>query len=107
MEKYISSGKAAEMLGVSISTMVVWENEGRISSVKTIGSHRRYKLSDVEGLMSYISPAEAAKMLGVSTQSLRQWELAGKIKAIRMGTKKRSYLLEDIKRLLYSAENRA
>ena len=48
MNTFISIGKAAETLGVSISTLRRWELDGRITPVRTALGHRRY---DITALM--------------------------------------------------------
>ncbi|MGF7158290.1 IS607 family transposase [Bartonella heixiaziensis] len=45
MDRFIGIGKAAQVLGVSISTLRRWEGEGKIISEHTAGGHRRYDLS--------------------------------------------------------------
>ncbi len=48
MNEYISIGKAIKILGISLSTMYRWENKKIIqASFRTIGLHRRFKLSDI------------------------------------------------------------
>jgi len=48
MEKYISIGKAASLLGVSLSTMYRWLKSGKITaSFRTFGNHRRFLFSDI------------------------------------------------------------
>jgi len=48
MNKYLSIKEAADLLGVSTSTMRRWENEGRlIPDERTEGNQRRYKLSSI------------------------------------------------------------
>ena len=43
-------GIAAELKGVSSSTLRRWEKEGKLLPVeRTMGGHRRYKLTQVEG----------------------------------------------------------
>jgi excisionase family DNA binding protein len=41
----IGIGEAAKELGVSISTLRRWESEGKITSERTHGKHRRYDIS--------------------------------------------------------------
>jgi excisionase family DNA binding protein len=43
---------AARLLGVSTATLRRWENAGKISAVRTLGGHRRFRRSDVEGLLN-------------------------------------------------------
>lgn len=44
----ISIGEAAEMLGVSISTLRRWDENGRFPAIESQGGHRRYSKSQVE-----------------------------------------------------------
>ena len=44
MNRYISIGEAARLLGVSVSTLRRWDREGKVSSVRTSGNQRRYDL---------------------------------------------------------------
>lgn len=46
MDRLISIGELAELKAVSVDTIRRWEREGKISSVRTDGRHRRYRLSD-------------------------------------------------------------
>jgi putative resolvase len=45
MDKLYKIGQAAKLLGVSPSTLRRWEREGKISSHRTEGKHRLYRLS--------------------------------------------------------------
>ena len=44
MDRYVSIGEAAQILGVSVSTLRRWDREGKISSTRTSGNQRRYDL---------------------------------------------------------------
>jgi putative resolvase len=47
MDRYLSIGEMAKRLGVSISTLRRWEDEGRAPpSVRTEGGQRRYRISE-------------------------------------------------------------
>ena len=46
----ISIGKASKLLGVCIATLRLWHRAGKLCPVKTLGGHRRYKLSDIKKL---------------------------------------------------------
>ena len=48
MKQLVSIGKASDLLGVSIDTLRLWEEQGKIHPVYTQGGHRRYKISDIE-----------------------------------------------------------
>ncbi len=45
MDRFVGTGKAAQALGVSISTLRRWECEGKIIFKHTAGGNRRYDLS--------------------------------------------------------------
>ena len=47
MKKMISIGKAADLLGVAVSTLREWDHEGKLIPVKTFGKHRRYLTVDI------------------------------------------------------------
>jgi len=42
--------EASKELNVSIKTLRIWDNNGSLKAVKTIGGHRRYKQEDVDKL---------------------------------------------------------
>jgi excisionase family DNA binding protein len=43
---------------ISVSTLVRWENEGKLSAVKTLGGHRRFKRADIEAQLGRGRTAE-------------------------------------------------
>ena len=44
-EQFVSLGKAAKMLGMSIDGLRKWEREGRLIPVRTVTNHRRYRVA--------------------------------------------------------------
>ncbi len=50
-EQFVSIGKAAKMLGMSIDGLRKWEREGRLIPVRTVTNHRRYRVADLKALM--------------------------------------------------------
>ena len=48
MEKWLSIGKAAKQLGVSITTLRLWEKKGILTPQRTPTGHRRYNISQIE-----------------------------------------------------------
>lgn len=48
MNRLISIGKAAEILGVSITTLRRWELAGKLISERTTSGHRRYDLAKIK-----------------------------------------------------------
>ncbi len=55
MEKMISISEASEILGVNIRTLQRWDNDGKLKAYRTLGGHRRYKLSEIESLYNEIN----------------------------------------------------
>ena len=53
MEKYISIREAGLLFGVTTTTIRRWEKSGKlICHHRTLGNHRRYKLSDILSLIT-------------------------------------------------------
>jgi predicted site-specific integrase-resolvase len=55
-EQFVSIGKAAKMRGMSIDGLRKWEREGRLIPVRTVTSHRRYRVADLHTLMQENAP---------------------------------------------------
>lgn len=49
--KFVKISEAAKMIGVTPKTLRLWEKEGKITSVRTFGKHRRYKLEELKALI--------------------------------------------------------
>lgn len=54
MSKLLSLQKTSEILSVSKKTLRLWDIEGKLPSIKTIGGHRRYKENDVLSFINEI-----------------------------------------------------
>ncbi len=54
MDKLITLQKASELLGVVHKTLRVWDDTGKLKSVRTEGGHRRYRQSDIEAFIGTI-----------------------------------------------------
>jgi len=48
MERLVTIGKAAKILGVSVMTLRRWDETGRLVSIRTEGGHRRYDISKIK-----------------------------------------------------------
>ena len=48
----LSTGPAAERLGVSSQTLRKWENDGLIRAVWTPGGNRRFRVEDLDALLA-------------------------------------------------------
>jgi putative resolvase len=63
MNKYLSIGDMAKRLGVSVSTLRRWENEGRApASIRTEGGQRRYKIEDDKFVKSKLKTIAYARV---------------------------------------------
>jgi len=52
MDAMLSIQKTSKILGVTVKTLKLWDNENKLKpSYRTTGGHRRYKLSDIEAFM--------------------------------------------------------
>ena len=47
---YLLPSEVAEVLQVSPKTVTRWAKEGKLSSRRTLGGHRRYARADIESL---------------------------------------------------------
>ena len=52
MDKMISISEASEILGIDIRTLQRWDKDGKLKAYRTLGKHRRYKLSEIEALIN-------------------------------------------------------
>ena len=48
MDKLMTIGEVAETLGVTQVTLRNWDKSGKLKAVRTVGRHRRYKISDIQ-----------------------------------------------------------
>ena len=81
MTEYISIGEMAKRLGVSISTLRRWEEEGRApASVRTEGGQRRYEIADTGIPKSKLKTIAYAR---VSSHDQKE-DLARQIKVLEM-----------------------
>jgi predicted site-specific integrase-resolvase len=46
--KYVRPKEAASILGVAVSSLRRWEEEGKIKAIKTPSGHRRYSIKEIE-----------------------------------------------------------
>ncbi len=46
--KYVRPKEAASILGVAVSSLRRWEEEGKIKAIKTPSGHRRYSIQEIE-----------------------------------------------------------
>ena len=51
-EPLLTPAEAAGKFNVSPKTVTRWAREGRLSTIRTLGGHRRYRESEVEALVA-------------------------------------------------------
>ncbi len=54
MNKLLSIQEVSGLIGVTKKTLRIWDNEGKLVSVKTVGGHRKYREDDINVYMGYI-----------------------------------------------------
>jgi excisionase family DNA binding protein len=47
----IPIGEAARILGVSVATMRRWDRLGKLTAIRTLDGHRRYRRAELEALV--------------------------------------------------------
>lgn len=52
---YLSVSDAADLAGISASTLLRYEKKQFIQADRTLGNHRRFKRSDVEALKQQVA----------------------------------------------------
>lgn len=50
-EPLLTPAEVAALFRVDPKTVTRWAQQGKISSVRTLGGHRRYRESEVQGLL--------------------------------------------------------
>jgi excisionase family DNA binding protein len=69
--QYVSPKQAAKILGVHVSSLRRWENEGKLTAIRTPGGQRRFLLSQVEKAAQINSPVITVCYARVSTHGQR------------------------------------
>ncbi len=65
-EKLLTPAEVAALFRVDPKTVTRWAKAGKLTSIRTLGGHRRYKESEVKALLKSItpSPTENTQRLG-------------------------------------------
>lgn len=58
MDRLVAIGKAAQTLGVSITTLRRWEAEGKLIPERTAGGQRRYDLAKIKPELFHTAPQD-------------------------------------------------
>jgi excisionase family DNA binding protein len=63
--KLYTSKQAAEFLNVALSTIIRWDNEGKIHSHRTPGGHRRFTEEELLGVLGLQPPSQSQVLRAV------------------------------------------
>ena len=55
-EKLLTPAEVASLFRVDPKTVTRWAKAGKLTSIKTLGGHRRYKESEVKELLKLVTP---------------------------------------------------
>ena len=56
-EKLLTPAEVAALFRVDPKTVTRWAKAGKLTSIRTLGGHRRYKESEVKSLLKSITPS--------------------------------------------------
>ena len=71
--RWVTLGRACEILGVDESTLRRWADSGRLRVYRTPGGHRRFSLGDLEALVSSESRSRGGDQVGrMATARIRR-----------------------------------
>jgi excisionase family DNA binding protein len=51
-DRLLQPGEAASLLGVDRKTLIRWHNAGKIPAHRTLGGHRRFRLSVINKILN-------------------------------------------------------
>ena len=63
-EKLLTPAEVASLFRVDPKTVTRWAKAGKLTSIRTLGGHRRYKESEVKALLKAITPNTTSNQVG-------------------------------------------
>ena len=63
-EKLLTPAEVAALFRVDPKTVTRWAKAGKLTSIRTLGGHRRYKESEVKALLKTITPDKSSNQAG-------------------------------------------
>lgn len=106
----LSVGDIISLFKVSARAVRCWADEGKLSSIRTLGGHRRFMASEViellrqaEGKMqdgALLTTGEVAKLLRVTQRTVRNWEETGKLTGLKTPGGHRRFSASEVQELL-------
>ena len=65
-EKLLTPAEVASLFRVDPKTVTRWAKAGKLTSIRTLGGHRRYKESEVKALLKAITPNTSSNQVGTN-----------------------------------------
>lgn len=101
MGKLLSIQKVSELLGVTKKTLRIWDNEGKLPSIRTVGGHRKYNEDDILSFMGeqkieYINDSVATYARVSSHEQKQKGDLDRQSQRISEYCAKKKYKVEHI-----------
>ena len=63
-EKLLTPAEVAKLFRVDPKTVTRWAKAGKLTSIRTLGGHRRYKESEVKALLKTTTPDTSSNKVG-------------------------------------------
>ena len=63
-ENLLTPSEVAVLFRVDPKTVTRWAKAGKLTSIRTLGGHRRYKESEVKALLKVILPNTSSNQVG-------------------------------------------
>ena len=63
-ENLLTPAEVAALFRVDPKTVTRWAKAGKLTSIRTLGGHRRYKESEVKALLKTIMPNTSSNQVG-------------------------------------------
>ncbi len=63
-ENLLTPAEVAALFRVDPKTVTRWAKSGKLTSIRTLGGHRRYKESEVKALLKTITPNTSSNQAG-------------------------------------------
>ena len=65
-ENLLTPSEVAALFRVDPKTVTRWAKAGKLTSIKTLGGHRRYKESEVKALLKANTPNPSSNQVGTN-----------------------------------------
>ena len=65
-ENLLTPAEVAALFRVDPKTVTRWAKAGKLTSIRTLGGHRRYKESEVKALLKAITPNTSSNQEGAN-----------------------------------------